>query len=685
MRSFTHLVFWQRLLCGRLLPGLPVALAASVFAAEPGAGHTQDIEEVRLLLYKARGAQELGRFDEARTVYEEVLRVDPYNKAARRGMEEVAAARSDYARAAYDHTRGEMLGHVDRAWELAVPTDSTVGVPLPDDAEGPRAGSDQAAKLRSLVLPVVSLEDVTLREAVDFLRGQSVALDEAEIDPALRGVNFVVDVPETVAATRFDVELRNVPLETVLRYINEATRTVASVEPFAVTIRPVNSAGGSELVSRTYRVPPDFLTAGHGGGADPSAAQDPFAIQPERSSGLVARRLSAQEVLESRGVSFPDGASASFSAADSTLRVLNTPQNQVLVEQVVAILADQEPTAVIVEVKILRTEQRNLEELGFDWLLTPFTVGRSSDFTLGGGTVGNGDALDVPAAPDGSSPVTSGVRSGNGAVTGNAIDAFINEGIDLSPGQARAPGILTANGVLRDGVVTAMMRGLNQRKGVDIAAVPSVVTRSGQAASLRSTRELIYPTEYEPPQLPAQVGGGAALITLGPNGEVLDVQGEQLASFPVTPATPTSFEMRETGVILEVLPTVSADKRYIDISVTPDVTSFDGFVNYGEPITQPSQIPGAPPSVVTPNAILMPIFSRMRTTSAVTVADGSTLVLGGLLEDRIQDVEDSVPILGDLPIIGRLFQTTARAPSKLAIVFFVTVRAIDGGGRPFNP
>ena len=55
-----------------------------------------------------------GRFDEADARYQDVLRIDATNTAARRGMERVAAARSGYHRAAYDQTRAEMLGRWTR-------------------------------------------------------------------------------------------------------------------------------------------------------------------------------------------------------------------------------------------------------------------------------------------------------------------------------------------------------------------------------------------------------------------------------------------------------------------------------------------------------------------------------------------------------------------------------------------
>jgi secreted protein with Ig-like and vWFA domain len=83
--------------------------------------HEHKVDEVRRDLYKAEGNYNLGKYDEAKKEYENVLRTDPYNSAARKGMEKLAAAKSDYYRAAYDHTRSELLSEVDNAWELEVP------------------------------------------------------------------------------------------------------------------------------------------------------------------------------------------------------------------------------------------------------------------------------------------------------------------------------------------------------------------------------------------------------------------------------------------------------------------------------------------------------------------------------------------------------------------------------------
>jgi general secretion pathway protein D len=657
--------------------------------------HTRDIEEVRQLLYSAEGAFNLGKFDQAEMVYQDVLKVDPYNVAARRGMEQVGAAKTDYYRAAYDQQRAEMLMNVDAEWELKVNEleDLEGGFnPLMDG----EMGRNIATKLKTMVIPMVYFEDVTIEEAVEYLRQQSIELDSDELDPMRKGINIVLElgapdseVGKAIRQIRFNLSLKNVPFNTALEYIAEATKTVAVTQPFALVIRPAGS-DATDMMFRTYRVPPDFLTAGASeGGGGSVASNDPFAESPEE--GLIATRLSAEEVLKSRGVTFPDGATAAFNPGNSTLRVRNTAVNHSIVEQIVEAVANAEPTHVIVEVKMLKTQQKRLEELSFDWLIGNFQMGGNGVF-LGGGTRGNGGNLDDVVVAPGENPVTAGNRSGSEAIDGNAIDDLILSSSGNPRSSARAPGALMFNGLIDDTTFTMLMRGLDQKTGSDFVVVPSVVTRSGQAASVRVTREFIYPTEYEPPEVPNSVGSSGGTFIIDPDtGEIIDFIPDEAGSVPITPATPTSFEMRETGVILEVLPTVSQNKKYVDITLAPSVTEFDGFVNYGNPIrtsVTTGLIPGleAPTEVeVTPNQILMPVFSVLKTGTSLTVADGQTIVIGGLMQEKTQKVEDKTPILGDIPLVGRLFQSNAYSPVETAIVFFVKVRVVDAAGRPFNP
>ncbi len=658
--------------------------------------HTADVEEVRMLLYKAQGFNDLGEFDRSFQVFEEVLRVDPTNKAARRGMEEVAQHRADYARAAYDETRAALMSQVDGAWELRVrPIEGDPAELEPGGATG-TGRMLMSNKLERIILPVVDFDGVNIQEALDFLRQQSIQLDTFELDPANRGINFVLEIggPDSesskrILGTEINLQLKSVPLSQVLKYINDITRTIHVPQDWAVAIRPAG-ADSTDMITRTYQVPPDFLTSGGVAGGEGAAADDPFAGDGA-AEGVIPQRLSAEEVLKQQGVVFPEGATASYNAGNSTLRVFNTSTGHALIEQIVEAVASTEPAMVLVEVKMIRTQERVLKDLGFDWLLGEFSLGGSGltpgtpGGVLSGGDLNPGNLFDV-ALPPGEyfrRALTSGNRSGNEAIIGDSIDDLILEQQQgFSRGAQRAPGILWANGRLNNTDVTMLMRGLNQKKGVDLVVSPSTVTRSGQQSKIEIIREFIYPTEYEPPELPNTVSTPVEVNVL--TGEVRNGVPPLV---PITPATPTSFETRPVGVVLDVLPTVSADRYYVDIALNPSVTDFDGFINYGTPITSsaPSTLTGGSSVVeITPNQILMPVFSVMKTETNLTIADGSTLVIGGMLQEKVQKVQDKTKILGDLPIFGRMFQSEAYAPVRTAVVFLVTVKVVDPTGKPFR-
>lgn len=646
--------------------------------------HAADIDAVRRLLYMAQGAFDLGKFDAARKHYEEINRIDPHNNAARRGLERVAAEKSAYSNSARDHTRAEMLADVDGGWELPLAPELIV----PDAAETGRLDSDLgftiplSAKIERIIIPEFRLQEANLTDAVELLQLRAAENDTFELDPARKGINIAVNVGDLnqspgkeIFTKRFNMQVKNVPVATILKYINGATRTVFRTDEFAVTISPVGM-DTNEMVARTYRVPADFLSNLSSGAVESNETEDIFNSDLGKG-GLLAKRLGVQEALAQQGITFAEGASASLNASTNTLRIVNTEANLDVIEQIIDSIAQTEPVSVAVRVTMLKVEQEKLKEIGFDWMLNTFTFGGDSwipgakNLNLSGGTTGNGSAITDITNPPGvlfpTNPITAGNRSGDGAISGDTLDSLIAAGSSgARQSENRAPGVFGVNGAVGDATIQMLMRGLDQKTGVDMMAQPSVTTRSGQAASVFIVEEFIYPTEYEPPELPSGGGGGAT-------------------STIVTPATPTAFEQRDLGIKLEVLPVADAKRRYVDVSLKPEIIDFDGFVNYGSPInTTDVGIFGSVTTQLTENAILMPIFSIRRADSNLVVADGATIVIGGMLKQEVTDVQDKTPILGDIPVVGRLFQSEAESTRSTAVLFLVQVELLDPTGRPFR-
>ena len=668
-----------------------------------------DRDEVTKLLLEADGFYATGRYDLAIKRYEQVLNIDPYNNAARMGMERVNNQKSNYYTNARNETRSRMLWMVDRAWERPVrrfqgrETGSTVSREVA--ATGTEAIN---AKLNRIIIPKISLTDATIREAVDFLKQRSRELDTTTTDPSKqRGVNIVLKLPNPaldaaiadpnaavpapeagVAApvvtgdSKVTLALNNVPLIEALRYLTELAGLKYKVEPFAVSIVPITE-NTDELLTKEYRVPPGFIPANSGSSAD--AGLPTAGAGPNLNEARLSGRADALTFLKDQGVLFPPGASAQYIPAGSKLIVRNTQNAIDLIDTLVDAANGVQPTQVEIESKFLEITQNNLKELGFDWLLGPFQIGGSGVYGAGGteGFGGTPNASTYPftagGAAVGSNPVTGGLRSGLGtspgtAVTANSIDALL---AGIPPGTvAAAPGIFGLSGIFSNTQFQVVIRALNQKKGVDLMSAPKVTTKSGNKAVVKVVRNFPYPTEFNPPEPPpADTGTGSSSVVV--------VTGF-ISQGLVTPSTPTAFETRDIGVTLEVEPVVGPDNYTIDLNLSPEVVEFEGFINYGSPILGPTLVFPATitTSTLTPNVINQPIFSTRKVTTSVSIWDGQTVALGGLIREDVQKVQDKVPLLGDIPLAGRLFRSDVDQKIKRNLIIFVTARLMDAEGRP---
>jgi general secretion pathway protein D len=642
--------------------------------------------------------------------YEQVLNLDPYNAAARNGMEQVNEQRNSYYKETYNETRSRMLWLVDREWEkpvrkLGKGDRSTETTSL---ATGSTASKDAILrKLNTIVLDRVDLDDVTIREAVEILKQKSRELDTSTDDPKKRGVNIVLKIPaqpalpaategEAASApsttvsenSKITLNLRNVPMMEAIRYLTEISGLKHKVEPFAVSIVPVTEST-EELLVKEYRVSPGFIPTATAAGSETIPA--PSTPSEEGSNQRLRGVKNATEYLKEQGVPFPSGAFAQYIPSGSKLIVRNTQGALDLVDTLVEGDVGVAPTQVEIESKFVEISQNNVNELGFDWLLGPFSIGGGvygdGGTRPGDGTLSNDYYNNFPFGSVAGNPMTAGNRSGigtsvNSAITANSIDALI-AGVPQGANVA-SPGILGIAGIFTNPQFQMVIRALSQQKGVDLMSAPKVTTKSGNSATIKITREFPFPSEFDPPQVPesnsssnnSNGGSAAAIVT---------------TSGMVTPATPTSFEKRDLGVILEVEPQVGADNYTIDLSLAPEVVEFDGFVNYGSPIIGPRYDPaliaaGNPSGIgtfeITPNTMNQPIFSVRKVTTQVSIWDGQTVALGGLIREDVQKVNDKVPILGDIPLAGRLFRSNVDQKIKKNLIVFVTARLLDAAGQP---
>ena len=659
--------------------------------------HVANVAKVERELRMGASLTNLGDYEGAILHYKIVLRIDPYNEAARRAMERVEQLKSEYYDTARDHTRAKWLASVDREWEDPVPViDVSAFFGAGATTMGAIGGSKESMllKMRSMILPVVDLQAASLEEVVEFLR-----IRTRELDPTKRGVSFVLKVSPDIAARPITLSMVGMPVEEVLRYATEITSTTYRADEYAVTI--TSRADKSDaMISKSYKVPPGFLENAPAGalGAPVLAPANPFATNTAAPTGLQIRRLGAKEFLEQRGVIFPEGSIASYSATSGVLTVRNTAENLAIVDGLVEDATSKAPKQVEIQVKMLEVSQNNYNELGFDWLLGQFGIAGNRVFGSGGevGNQGNNLSTEAPinmasGFPVGQNPITAGLRSSGEVFGVPSIDQLIGTIRTPSP-DSRSPATFALAGVFTDPQFQVIVRAVSQAKGVDILASPTVRAKGGQRASISVVREFIYPTEYDPPQIPQNIGQNSTTLINGQTGSVTSSQSAY--TLPTTPSTPTAFEKRDVGVTLETEAVVSDDGKTIDLNIVPVFTEFEGFIDYGQDFKSYSVGQSFNLGAFTTsnsvtyfdvdNPILQPVFRTNKVNTNVSIYDGETVMLGGVMYEKETATDDKVPILGDLPIIGRSFQAKVRNREKKNIIFFVTVRVVDPGGNPYN-
>jgi general secretion pathway protein D len=85
-------------------------------------------------------------------------------------------------------------------------------------------------------------------------------------------------------------------------------------------------------------------------------------------------------------------------------------------------------------------------------------------------------------------------------------------------------------------------------------------------------------------------------------------------------------------------------------------------------------------TVTVPPGFYQPIFAVREVSTKVTLWDGATLVMGGLTREDVKKVRDKVPVLGSVPIIGRLFRSKGESTQKRNLLIFVTANLVNPGG-----
>jgi general secretion pathway protein D len=276
---------------------------------------------------------------------------------------------------------------------------------------------------------------------------------------------------------------------------------------------------------------------------------------------------------------------------------------------------------------------------------------------------------------------------GVGLLPNNTLQSFLQQGVLAGTNQTSAYALNTMDlgGTILNGMqFRALITAVSQKSSANVLANPSIVLKRGQEGVIEVTQEFRYVKEYNAPDSSVRqflpFGGGAGAI----GGVVTTVPGPEtvLGSFPSSISDPEPI-----GVKMGVKPDVTGDNSRVLLELKPSFVDFEGFINYGTIINSAYAATyfNTATTILT-NTVQQPVFVRRDLAlPAVEVTDGYTLLMGGLLREDIQTIDEKVPIIGDIPILGRAFQGKTEQAIKKNTLIFVTPRILRVDGQPLNP
>ena len=601
-------------------------------------------DQIKKLFREGKILMNSGQYDEAERRFQQILLLDAYNADASTLLRSVDKARNDIAIGAADESRAHRLWQIEDAW--VPPLSREVQAPKPDKdvgVIGREAVRQQGIlrKLNEIIVPEINYREAVVSDVITFLSDESRRLDPEKI-----GVNIVLGggitaptgpavppaapppapgttppEPGTAPGAGNEIEGRKITLS--LR--NEALKYVTT------------------LANLKYRV-------------ESSAV---IVLPIDAPSGDMVTRI------------YPVNPGAFRASVEVTNYTAVTTQTQQTggggggaAQSAPAIQSG--PSSVLPQVSIL-VETNTIKQMFVDaGVLFPtnssiFYNDRTSIIVVHN-TVENLEDFERILATFNAIPPQVEIEAkfveisqndldelGFDWQVGNAVDALL-AGAGFGAVNSGADQIGTIRGILTNPQFQVVIKALSQKQSADVLSSPRVTTISGAQAQIRVAQEFIYPTTFST----ATIQQGQAA-----NGFVGTTQPT------IVPSTPSAFATRPVGVVFNVTPFVGADGNTISLTLIPQVTDFLGFINYGNDIKQP-------------------LFSTRDLITSVVIWDGQTVVLGGLITEQLQKIDDKVPFLGDIPMVGRLFRTKTTVRNKRNLLIFVTARLIDPAGNPIN-
>jgi type IV pilus assembly protein PilQ len=277
---------------------------------------------------------------------------------------------------------------------------------------------------------------------------------------------------------------------------------------------------------------------------------------------------------------------------------------------------DRPTQQVMIEARLVEVNANPKQSYGINWAGTLGGAGNAQNFKFAG------SGLRIENGLMRLDPITGNMVPGDGTVLSDILLA--------GPGGDFASALAGQFAILSVPQMNATLRLMNEDTDAEFLANPRVVTANNLKANIKIT------TKQPVPKLKFN---------------------EQTAS-----TTFDSFEEKEYGNVLEVTPTINKDS-FVTMLVKPEISN--------KVRDEAFTIGGA--------IVRSPVIDTRALESNVLIKSGDTLAIGGLLQDESTKTRAKVPVLGDIPVLGYLFQERLNARAKRNLLVFITPTIIKPG------
>jgi len=206
---------------------------------------------------------------------------------------------------------------------------------------------------------------------------------------------------------------------------------------------------------------------------------------------------------------------------------------------------------------------------------------------------------------------------------------------------------LTLQGVLTGTQYSAILHALAETKKTKTLSAPQVTTLNNQTAAIKIVTEFVYATRYEASVVRKDLNGDGDF-----NDEVSGTRETRFVNVP------QDFVTKDLGILLNVTPSVGHDFKTITLALKPEVSEKKTDDTFG-------------------GEVKLPRFTTRNLETSVVIENGGTVVLGGLMKDTTSKTLTKVPVLGDLPLFGVLFQKRDDSVERSNLLIFVSAHLVN--------